>query len=143
MDVPESVIDILTSLRDYLQDKCEPPIYVSDRRFMKAIQMLQVVAHADGRTQVRICRDSILMMVFKSRVTQTTFFLLSGFEANTVYVFPRFMNMMHFCWSTFLVTDRMMRKRSRALSWKPLLLILDCSSQHWCSWVCLGEHVKC
>lgn len=54
VDVPESVIDILTSLRDYLQDKCEPPIYVSDRRFMKSIQMLQVAAHADGREQVRI-----------------------------------------------------------------------------------------
>lgn len=35
-----------------LQDKCEPPMYVSDRRFMKAIQMLQVAAHADGRDQV-------------------------------------------------------------------------------------------
>lgn len=25
-----------------LQDKCEPPIYVSDRRFMKSVQLLQV-----------------------------------------------------------------------------------------------------
>lgn len=24
------------------QDKCEPPVYVSDRRFMKAVKMLQV-----------------------------------------------------------------------------------------------------
>lgn len=55
VDVPESVIDVLTSLRDYLQDKCEPPIYVSDRRFMKAINLLQVAAYADGRDQVRCC----------------------------------------------------------------------------------------
>lgn len=50
IDVPDSVIDILTDLRNYLQDKCEPPVYVSDRRFMKAIKMLQVAAYADGRT---------------------------------------------------------------------------------------------
>ena len=36
----------------WLQDKCEPPVYVSDRRFMKAIQMLQVAAYADGRDSV-------------------------------------------------------------------------------------------
>ena len=53
VDVPESVIDVLTSLRDYLQDKCEPPIYVSDRRFMKALNLLQVAAYADGREEVR------------------------------------------------------------------------------------------
>jgi len=52
VDVPESVIDVLTSLRDYLQDKCEPPIYVSDRRFMKALNLLQVAAYADGRDEV-------------------------------------------------------------------------------------------
>ena len=50
--VPDSVIDVLTSLRDYLQDKCEPPIYVSDRRFMKAINLLQVAAYADNREEV-------------------------------------------------------------------------------------------
>jgi MoxR-like ATPase len=42
VDVPDSVVDILAELRCYLQDKCEPPMYVSDRRFMKAVQMLQV-----------------------------------------------------------------------------------------------------
>ncbi len=52
VDVPESVIDVLTSLRDYLQDKCEPPMYVSDRRFMKALNLLQVAAYADGRDEV-------------------------------------------------------------------------------------------
>jgi MoxR-like ATPase len=52
VEMPETVIDILIDLRNYLQDKCEPPIYVSDRRFMKAVRMLQVAAHADGRTAV-------------------------------------------------------------------------------------------
>ena len=44
VDVPDSVIDVLVDLRVFLQDKCEPPIYVSDRRFMKSVQMLQVGA---------------------------------------------------------------------------------------------------
>lgn len=52
VELPEAVIDVLTGLRNWLQDKAEPPVYVSDRRFMKAINMLQVVAHADGREQV-------------------------------------------------------------------------------------------
>ena len=40
-----------------LQDKCEPPVYVSDRRFMKAINLLQVAAHSDGRSQVGCCES--------------------------------------------------------------------------------------
>lgn len=52
VDVPESVIDLLTGVRNYLQDKCEPPVYVSDRRFMKSVKMLQVAAWADGRNAV-------------------------------------------------------------------------------------------
>ena len=52
MDVPEGVIDLLTDLRNWLQDKAEPPIYVSDRRFMKSVQLLQVAAFADGRDEV-------------------------------------------------------------------------------------------
>jgi len=54
VDVPDAVIELLTGLRDYLQDKCEPPVYVSDRRFMKSINMLQVAAFADGRSKVRL-----------------------------------------------------------------------------------------
>ena len=61
VDVPESVIDVLTSLRDYLQDKCEPPIYVSDRRFMKALNLLQVAAYADGREEVRFNSIDVLL----------------------------------------------------------------------------------
>lgn len=47
--LPESVIDLLVSLRTHLQERCEPPVYVSDRRFMKAVNLLQVAAFADGR----------------------------------------------------------------------------------------------
>ena len=53
VELPEAVVDVLTALRNYLQDKCEPPIYVSDRRFMKAVNLLQVAAFADGRDQAR------------------------------------------------------------------------------------------
>eukprot|EP00878_Enallax_costatus_P036864 GHUV01041441.1.p1 GENE.GHUV01041441.1~~GHUV01041441.1.p1 ORF type:complete len:139 (-),score=38.46 GHUV01041441.1:30-446(-) len=52
VDVPDSVIDILAELRCYLQDKCEPPIYVSDRRFMKAVQLLQVRRVVSGSTSM-------------------------------------------------------------------------------------------
>lgn len=49
------------------QDKCEPPIYVSDRRFMKAVQMLQVAAHADGRATVNEYDCLLLEYVFGNR----------------------------------------------------------------------------
>ncbi|DBB08177.1 TPA: hypothetical protein ACH3X3_008361 [Trebouxia sp. C0006] len=67
VDVPESVIDVLTSLRDYLQDKCEPPMYVSDRRFMKALNLLQVAAYADGRDEVNEYDCLLLEFVFGNR----------------------------------------------------------------------------
>lgn len=67
VDVPDSVIDILTNVRNYLQDKCEPPIYVSDRRFMKSVQMLQVVAYADGRNEVNEYDCLLLEHVFGNR----------------------------------------------------------------------------
>jgi MoxR-like ATPase len=40
--VPASVIQLITDLRTYLQEKVEPPVYISDRRLVKAIQLLQV-----------------------------------------------------------------------------------------------------
>ncbi|GIL67160.1 hypothetical protein Vafri_20601 [Volvox africanus] len=67
VDVPDSVIDLLTGLRNHLQDKCEPPLYVSDRRFMKAVRMLQVAAHADGRDQVNEYDCLLLEHVFGNR----------------------------------------------------------------------------
>lgn len=35
-----------------LQEKIEPPVYVSDRRLVKAIQLLQVAAYCNGRDAV-------------------------------------------------------------------------------------------
>ena len=67
IDVPDEAIDILTDLRNYLQDKCEPPIYVSDRRFMKCVKMLQVAAYADGRSAVNEIDCLLLEFVLGQR----------------------------------------------------------------------------
>lgn len=42
--VPSSVIQLLADLRTYLQEKVEPPVYVSDRRLVKSVAMMQVCA---------------------------------------------------------------------------------------------------
>ena len=42
MRVPKSVIAMIADLRSHLQENLEPPVYVSDRRLVKAIAMLQV-----------------------------------------------------------------------------------------------------
>eukprot|EP01026_Neomeris_dumetosa_P022915 TRINITY_DN1974_c0_g1_i3.p2 TRINITY_DN1974_c0_g1~~TRINITY_DN1974_c0_g1_i3.p2 ORF type:complete len:246 (-),score=42.93 TRINITY_DN1974_c0_g1_i3:208-945(-) len=67
VDLPESVVDLLTSLRNHLQEKAEPPIYVSDRRFMKAVNLLQVAAYADGREAVNEYDCLLLEHVFGNR----------------------------------------------------------------------------
>jgi len=40
--VPEDVLGLLADLREMLQDTMEPPVYVSDRRLVKAIALLKV-----------------------------------------------------------------------------------------------------
>lgn len=50
--VPQNVIQMVTDLRTYLQEKIEPPVYVSDRRLVKAVQLLQVAAFCNGRDAV-------------------------------------------------------------------------------------------
>ena len=47
--VPPGVIALIADLRAHLQENCEPPIYVSDRRLVKAIGMLQVRVRTGGR----------------------------------------------------------------------------------------------
>ena len=42
MRVPKSVIAMIADLRSHLQENLEPPVYVSDRRLVKAVAMLQV-----------------------------------------------------------------------------------------------------
>lgn len=50
--VPAEVLNIVADLRQFLQDKCEPPVYVSDRRLVKSVALLQVAAFSSGRTYV-------------------------------------------------------------------------------------------
>lgn len=40
--VPMEVVHLMTDLRSWLQDKCEPPVYVSDRRLKKALNLMRV-----------------------------------------------------------------------------------------------------
>jgi MoxR-like ATPase len=42
VSVPDEVLGLLADLRDLLQNKMEPPVYVSDRRLVKAIALLKV-----------------------------------------------------------------------------------------------------
>jgi MoxR-like ATPase len=52
VDVPQSVVDLIVDLRAHLQDKCEPPVYVSDRRLVKSVALLRVAAYTNGRNAV-------------------------------------------------------------------------------------------
>lgn len=40
--VPQHVVDLLVDLRTFLQEALEPPTYVSDRRMVKAVQLMKV-----------------------------------------------------------------------------------------------------
>ena len=46
VSVPADVLNLVADLRAFLQDKCEPPVYVSDRRLVKAVALMQVRAPA-------------------------------------------------------------------------------------------------
>ena len=52
VDVPQSVVDLIVDLRAHLQNKCEPPVYVSDRRLVKSVALLRVAAYTNGRASV-------------------------------------------------------------------------------------------
>jgi MoxR-like ATPase len=49
VQVPSHVIDLLVDLRTYLQELLEPPTYVSDRRMVKALELMKVRATTTGR----------------------------------------------------------------------------------------------
>jgi len=51
-DLPKDIVELLCDLREFLQEKCEPPVYVSDRRLVKIVSMLRVMAYTNGRRQV-------------------------------------------------------------------------------------------
>ena len=40
--VPPGVLNLIADLRAFLQERCEPPVYVSDRRLVKAVALMQV-----------------------------------------------------------------------------------------------------
>ncbi|KAK3246417.1 hypothetical protein CYMTET_44048 [Cymbomonas tetramitiformis] len=50
--VPDRVVDLLIDLRSHLQESCEPPIYVSDRRMVKVVALLRCAAYTSGRFTV-------------------------------------------------------------------------------------------
>ncbi|QDZ23934.1 ATPase RavA [Chloropicon primus] len=67
VSVPGRVVDLLVGLREYLQDKCEPPVYVSDRRFTKCVTFLQVAAFANGAREVNVYDCLLLQFVLGQR----------------------------------------------------------------------------
>ncbi len=44
VSVPIEVRQLLADLRTHLREKIEPPVYVSDRRLVKAVGLMQVTA---------------------------------------------------------------------------------------------------
>ena len=97
VDVPQSVIDLIVDLRAHLQDKCEPPVYVSDRRLVKAIALLRVAAYTNGRkavsefdclllanvlwqrpSEASVVRDWILERLAQDRGVEQVQYLLAG-----------------------------------------------------------------
>ena len=40
--MPQNIVNLLVDLRTFMQESLEPPAYVSDRRMVKAVQLLQV-----------------------------------------------------------------------------------------------------
>ena len=52
VEVTPSVLNLIADLRAFLQEKCEPPVYVSDRRLVKAVGLMQVAAYTAGRSRL-------------------------------------------------------------------------------------------
>ena len=97
VDVPNSVVDLIVDLRAFLQDKCEPPVYVSDRRLVKSVSLLRVCAYTNGRKAVsefdclllanilwqrpsecQMIRDWILERLAQDRGVEQVQYLLAG-----------------------------------------------------------------
>lgn len=52
VEVPARVLQLLIDLRTHMQSEREPGTYISDRRLVKAVALLQVAALTCGRTRV-------------------------------------------------------------------------------------------
>lgn len=46
------IIDILRNLRQHLRDVLDPPIYISDRRMLKLVKVLKMIAYTSGRLYI-------------------------------------------------------------------------------------------
>jgi len=58
--IPQEVLDLIRDIRVFLRDELEPPIYVSDRRLVKAMNLLKVSAVTNGRAYVSLV-DTLLL----------------------------------------------------------------------------------
>ena len=64
MSVPDEVLGLLADLRELLQNKMEPPVYVSDRRLVKAIALLKVRGQAWSCSLVPPLRSLVAVRTF-------------------------------------------------------------------------------
>merc|ERR1711972_781594 len=63
--ISEDIIQILRELRESMLTNLTNRIYVSDRRFVKAIKMLKVAAYTNGRTEVNLLDCILLQYCFE------------------------------------------------------------------------------
>ncbi|CAE8737158.1 unnamed protein product, partial [Polarella glacialis] len=52
VNVPDHLLSLLAGLRAFLREEVQPPVFVSDRRLAKAVQLLRVAAYAAGAREV-------------------------------------------------------------------------------------------
>jgi MoxR-like ATPase len=60
VSIPQEVLDIIRELRIYLRDESDPPIYISDRRLLKSVNLLKISAVTNGRRYVSLV-DTLLL----------------------------------------------------------------------------------
>jgi MoxR-like ATPase len=60
VNVTEQLVKLVSALRKYMQTEQEPPLYISDRRLVKMINMLKVAAYTNERTE--ICQFDCLLL---------------------------------------------------------------------------------
>ncbi len=60
VEVSDDVNELIIGVRTYLQETCEPPCYVSDRRLLKAVDMLKVgVCRSAPQKSTKSCLGSV------------------------------------------------------------------------------------
>jgi len=95
--LPQESVDLLCDMREFLQEKNEPPVYVSDRRLVKIVSLLRVMAYTNGRKNVNeydclmlqhtmwqrpeeseIIREWVLQRIAQDKGTNQVWYLLFG-----------------------------------------------------------------